>query len=231
MQARIQAAKVTWLNVRLTLSYIETSRTWIDPDLVSALLVAGVLSASVEAADQQHADLRRFLEPGGLPDDVRRPVNVMSVALSLSVPRETARTKVRSLLDRGVLEHQGRGIILSSTVILSEPLMAAMAEYLRATSTFIDGLATLEACGVVRADRTTAPPWSIGWVATRSATTHILRGIDYARALNPSISLTTRFVLLTLAPDGSRTEAIARHAAIRGTPCRSPPDLGARWPC
>ena len=198
MLARIRAAEIAWLNVRLSLEFIQATRTWIDDDLISALLVAGVLSANVEAAQQQPEELRRFLEPGGLPDEARRPVNAMSVALSLGIPRETARVKLANLLDKGLLEKRNGGVVLSNGVITSEPFLGAMRHFLTAISDFIEGLAELEACGVLVGDKMADPPWSIGGVATRLVTTHVLRGIDYARELNPALSLTTHYILLSL---------------------------------
>jgi len=199
MLTRIRTAKIAWLNVKLTLEFIAASRAWIDDDLISALLVAGVLSANSEGIDQNPADLRRFLEPGGIPDEARRPVNVLSVALSLGVPRESARVKIAALMDRGILVKIDKGVILSSEVILSEPFMAAMAQFLRAIADFVSGLATIGACGVLEGDRMATPPWSIGGVATRLVTAHVLRGIDHARQVNPEVKLTTRYIHLALA--------------------------------
>ena len=198
MLARIRAAQVTWLNVRLLLDFVDASRRWIDDDLISALLVAGVLSANVEASQQLPGDLSRFPKPGDLPDNHRRPVNPMSVALSLGIPRETARVKIAALIDRGILTKQDGGIVLSSSVVLSEPFMVAIASFLQATSEFISGLAAIEACGVLETDRMASPPWSIGGIATRLMTAHVLRGIDYATELNPSVSLTTQYIALAL---------------------------------
>ena len=199
MLTRIRTAKVTWLNVKLSLEITNAARAWIDEDLVSALLVAGVLSANTEGVDQNPTDLRRFSEPGRLPDDVLRPVNVLSVALSLGIPRETARVKIAALMERGVLVKRGKGVILSAEVVLSEPFMAAMALFLRAINDFIEGLATIEACGVLAGDHMARPPWSIGGVAARLATAHVLRGIDHAQQVNPDVNLTTRYIHLALA--------------------------------
>ena len=199
MLTRIRTAKVAWLNVKLSLDFIAAARGWIDDDLISALLVAGVLSANSEGIDQNPADLRRFREPGGVPDEVRRPINVLSVALSLGVPRETARVKIAALLDRGILVKLDKGVILSSEVILSEPFMAAMSLFLRAIAEFVAGLSAIEACGVLEGDRMANPPWSVGGVATRLVTAHVLRGIDHAQQVNPDVNLTTRYIHLALA--------------------------------
>jgi hypothetical protein len=53
MSLRLQAAQVAWLNTKLTLDFIAASRTWIDEDLISALLTAGVVDANVRGADDE----------------------------------------------------------------------------------------------------------------------------------------------------------------------------------
>lgn len=118
----------------------------------------------------------------------------------MSQPRAGQQRAPRGrLADRGILVKLDKGVILSSDVILSEPFMAAMAGFLRAISDFVDGLAAIEACGVLTGDRLASPPWSIGGVATRLVTAHVLRGIDHAQQVNPHINLTTRYIHLALA--------------------------------
>ena len=198
MTARMSAARITSLNVKLSLEFIQATRTWIDEDLISALLVAGVVSANVEPSHQKPEELRRFPELGSVPDETKRPVNAMSVALSLGIPRETARVKLAALLERGILEKTNGGVIIRTEVITSEPFLCAMRSFLQAVSDFINGLAALEVCGVLAGDRMASPPWSVGGVATRLATAHVLRTIDFARELNPQLSLTTHYLLLSL---------------------------------
>ena len=198
MTARIRAAQITGLNVKLLLDFIQATRSWIEEDLITALLVAGVLSANVEPAQQQPEELRRYAEPGGLPDDVRRPVNAMSVALSLGIARETARIKLCALLERGLLERRDGGVVLSNQVITTAPFLGAMQSFVKAISDFIDGLAALDACGVLAGDTMADPPYPVAGVAARLATTHVLRGIDYARETDPALSLTTHYILLSL---------------------------------
>ena len=199
MLTRVRAAKVTWLNVRLTLAFTEASRLWIDEDLISSLLIAGVMSANVEATQQHPTALRRHPGLGDVPDDLRRPVNTLSLAMSLGIPRETARSKLAALVTRGVLERRGDGVLLGSNVIQSDPFVAAVSSFLQMTSEFIDGLAALEACGVLHGDHLASPPGSFAGVASRLVVTHILRGIDYAVDLNPDLGITTQFILLSLA--------------------------------
>lgn len=198
MLTHARTAQVTWLNIKLTLDFINASRASIEDDLISALIVGNVLSANVDAAHQHRDVMGAASEPGVLPDTLRRPVNAMSVALSLGIPRETARIKLAGLLEKGVLQRRDKGFVLSNDILLSEPFLAATTVFLRAVSEFVEGLAAVEACGVLEGDRMASPPWSVGGAAARIATTHVLRGVDHALSLSPTLNLTTQYILLSL---------------------------------
>lgn len=201
------AARVAWLNERLALGFIHTSRTWIDEDLISALLVAGVLSANVEPAGVTPA---HFAEGGALPDELRRPINAMSVAQSLGIANETARGKLARLVDSGTLQRAGDGFILSAATVASPPLGQAMRAFVGAIAAFAAGLADVRACGMDGAGLAPPSP-ALGGLAVRLCTAHVLRGIDHARSLHPSIGLPGLYVLLAL-------------GHIVGTSLRLPPD-------
>lgn len=198
MPQRLQAARVAWLNTKLTLDFIASSKAWIDDDLISALLVAGVVSANASTADPQSEVSKAPAIPGVLPDEVRRPVNALSLASSLGVPRESARGKLTALVERGVLSRTDDGFYLSAQVAASDPFRSAMTVFLKAIGEYIGGLAALGACGVRSGDRLTPTPWSVAGVATRLATAHVLRGIDLARSAAPEIGLTTHYIMLAL---------------------------------
>ena len=194
MPKRTDAARVAWLNERLALSFIQTSRTWIDEDLISALLVAGVLSANVEPAG---VTTTPATEGGALPDDLRRPINAMSVAQSLGIANETARGKLAKLVDGGTLQRAGDGFILSAATVASPPLGQAMGAFTGAIAAFVAGLAHNRAFGMDQV--ALAPPSpALGGLAVRLCTGHILRWIDHGRSLNPSIGLSGLYVLLSL---------------------------------
>lgn len=227
MPLRTQAAQVAWLNTRLTLEFIASSRAWIDEDLISALLVAGVLSANASAADQGRGPSGTFAGPGVLSDTLRRPVNAMSVALSLGVPRESARSKLAALVEKGVLARTNDGFILSAEVVQTEPFRAAMAIFVRAVADFIVGLSALQACGVRTGDRMPSPAWSVAGVATRLVTTHVLRGIDHARSITPQTSLTTHYIMLSISHlTGSALRVVPGMPTDGGPLARFEPSFG-----
>jgi len=198
MSLRLQAAQVAWLNTKLTLDFIAASRTWIDEDLISALLTAGVVDANVRGADDEGAARDSSIGAGILPNALRRPVNAISIAMSLGVPRESARTKLARLVERGVLVRTDGGFVLRAEVSQSKPFKSAMEAFLLATVEFVDGLAMLNACGARDGDRVVTPAWPVAGLATRLMTAHVLKGIQHARSLKPEISLTTHYVLLWL---------------------------------
>ena len=222
MLARIQAAQITWLNVRLTLSFTDAARTAVNDDLVSALLLGGVLGANVQPSDHYPRDSGRLMEPGGLPDDLRRAVNATSMAQSLGIPDETARVKLAALQKQGILERREDGYVLNSSAILAEPLVTTLTAFLHGISDFIEGLAAIEACGLTQDYVLASPQWEKGGEAIRLVNAHILRGIDYATDLNSTNSVMTRFVQLGVAH--------LTGSALRLFPFM-PPNGGGLAPC
>lgn len=194
MPKRTDAARAAWLNERLALSFIRTSRTWIDDDLLSALLVAGVLSSNVEPAGATTSDVT---ESGALSDDLRRPVNAMSVAQSLGMADETARSKLAALVRKGTLQKQGDGLILSAATVSSPPLGQAMGAFGAAVAQFVAGLSNARVYEMETRELAPLNP-VLGGLAVRLCTAHILRWIEHARSLNPSIGLPGLYVLLSL---------------------------------
>ena len=223
MSLRLQAAQVAWLNTKLTLDFIAASRTWIDEDLISALLTAGVVDANVRGADDEGAARDFSIGAGILPNALRRPVNAISIAMSLGVPRESARTKLAGLVERGVLVRTDGGFVLRAEVSQSKPFKSAMEAFLLATVEFVDGLAMLNACGARDGDRVVTPVWPVAGLATRLMTAHVLRGIQHARSLKPEISLTTHYVLLWLSHlTGSALRVFQERDAGRLGPLNPP---------
>jgi DNA-binding transcriptional ArsR family regulator len=223
MSLRLQAAQVAWLNTKLTLDFIAASRTWIDEDLISALLTAGVVDANVRGADDEGAARDSSIGAGILPNALRRPVNAISIAMSLGVPRESARTKLAGLVERGVLVRTDGGFVLRAEVSQSKPFKSAMEAFLLATVEFVDGLAMLNACGARDGDRVVTPAWPVAGLATRLMTAHVLKGIQHARSLKPEISLTTHYVLLWLSHlTGSALRVVQEPDAGRLGPLNPP---------
>ncbi|MEE2848982.1 MAG: winged helix-turn-helix domain-containing protein [Pseudomonadota bacterium] len=223
MSLRLQAAQVAWLNTKLTLDFIAASRTWIDEDLISALLTAGVVDANVRGADDEGATRDSSIGAGILPNALRRPVNAISIAMSLGVPRESARTKLAGLVERGVLVRTDGGFVLRAEVSQSKPFKSAMEAFLLATVEFVDGLAMLNACGARDGDRVVTPAWPVAGLATRLMTAHVLKGIQHARSLKPEISLTTHYVLLWLSHlTGSALRVFQERDAGRLGPLNPP---------
>lgn len=227
MLARIQAAQITWLNVRLTLSFTDAARAAVNDDLVSALLLGGVFGANVQPPDPNVRDLGGVLTPGRVPDDLRRAVNATSMAQSLGIPAETARVKLAALQKQGILERREDGYVLNSSAILAEPLLTALTAFLCAISEFVDGIAAIEACGLTKGDALASPPWEIGGVAIPLVNAHILRGIDYATDLNGTNSVMTRFVQLGMAHlTGSALRLFPFMPPDGGSLAQSRPQLG-----
>jgi hypothetical protein len=115
-------------------------------------ILLGVTFVAVALSGVQHLDpavhLNALAADGVIPDGMRRPVTIASVARTLAIPRETARRYVNRLIAIGYLRPAGaRGVIVPAEVMRSEIMTRVAGEH-------IAGLRALfDACG-----RTGGPP-------------------------------------------------------------------------
>lgn len=89
-------------------------------DVVDGLLLAAISQANI-AVIARSPELQRAY--AGLdqppPDDLRRPVSISALANSLRIPFETARRRVRNLIDLGVVRATPRGVIIPQAPMAS----------------------------------------------------------------------------------------------------------------
>jgi DNA-binding Lrp family transcriptional regulator len=100
-------------------------------DVIDALLLCAVSQANVAQITRNAALQRTYAtldQPP--PDELRRPVSVSAIANSLRIPFETARRRISSLVELGVVRTAERGVIIP-TAPLNSPFyrMGAEANY------------------------------------------------------------------------------------------------------
>lgn len=106
-------AAVAWLNQGLVLDLIDITRRNVIDDLTAVLVLAAVADASYR------------------PSGPRRAVATSRIALSIRLPRETARGKALSLLERGWLERRPDGFVADPALAaIDGPLLAPYTERL-----------------------------------------------------------------------------------------------------
>lgn len=216
--SRDRTAQVGWLNGRFGLAFIATSRSLVDGDLVGGLLLGAVSNANTAHLDAHPDVARRHLSlDKAFPDEVRRPVNAMSLAESLGLPRETVRQRAARLAERGILRRVDGGFVVPLETLGSEPFLVALAAYLRATEALVNGLAVVGGCGVESGSRMVTPVWPVAWAALRLGTGHALRQTAWLRAVAPHLSLAQAFVYEGL------TQACGLQLRLAGEATASPP--------
>lgn len=83
-----------------------------DGDMDLAIIFMAITQAATDHLGLNR-DVKDFGGDGFIPDELRRPVTVLSVANSLQMPRETTRRHVSRLLERGYcIQVQGRRVII-----------------------------------------------------------------------------------------------------------------------
>lgn len=199
MRNRISIARVAWLNTRLTLAFTRATRDLLGGDLVSSLLIPAISEANVGHLDQHPDDtLRHLALDAAYPDALRRPANVMSIAASLEIPRETARYKLEAMLESGLVHRQDNGIILRTETLTSERFLPAIPRYLEAMGEFVADLGGVSACGLRPGQALLRPVWPVAGAVLRLGTAHVLRCIGHLRRFAPGLSLMDSYLLMAV---------------------------------
>lgn len=195
MKKQTLAAEVSWLNLRMGLEFTMASRMWLSGDIIASLIMAGVFTGNIEHIDRRPEGTRLYLLPGSVPDEMRQPANVASVATSVGVPRETARTKIRMLVDMGLLSAQEDGFILAKDAIVTGPLSSIFPAYLASFDDFVTGLGLISAYDLGPDRSLVQPLWSVAGALLRLGSSHVLRTINAVQAIAPDLSFMTKYVL------------------------------------
>jgi hypothetical protein len=117
-------------------------------DVIDALLRATITHANQAHIIRDPVLQRRFATlDEDVPDDLRRPATIHAMAASLRMPFETARRRVGGLVETGVCQPAGKGVIVPHAVTDSPPYRAAVAfqfERLRVLYARLRGVGLLE---------------------------------------------------------------------------------------
>lgn len=188
-------AAVAWLNQGLVLDLIDITRGNVIDDLTAVLVLAAVADAS-----------HRLSGP-------RRAVATSRIALSIRLPRETARGKALSLLERGWLERRPDGFVADPALAaIDGPLLAPYTERL---CRYLDDLKRL---GVVRQTSIAGLPIRDVHAATevmRVLTRHSLRQWERWRTAAPFEPHLQTYIFVAL------SQATGAHFTAAG--CEPPP--------
>lgn len=133
--------QVVRLGVNYFLDVIALIGRTLEVDALAALVMRAVSFVNIE----QHA-----YDPSGYPDipvgprdSEREPVSVYAVAKTLNLPYETTRRHVRRLMERGLLEKSGAGVIVPEKVSARPQVLAGIGELTARTEAYLARLAEL----------------------------------------------------------------------------------------
>jgi hypothetical protein len=194
----VSSSEISWLSMRMNLSYVSVSKSWLNGDIVAAILILGIFTGNTAHIDSTTEGTRQYLTPGSVPDEMRRPMNALSVAASVGIPRETARTKIRMLEQNGLLTVSSEGVVLSPDALLFGSLSRVVPGYLAALEEFLTGLRTLGAYGLSRGRNFSHPFWDIGGAVMRLGTAHVLRTTNAVQALWPDLPFNTKYTFSSI---------------------------------
>lgn len=113
-------------NVDFILDSLALFKEHFDGDFTSMLIFFTMARASVGHLNREKVP-RAEATSGVFPDDLRRPVAILSISDYLGLPYETTRRHVMKLVDRGYCHRRGSREFLISANTLSLPAFRALA--------------------------------------------------------------------------------------------------------
>lgn len=101
-------------------------------DMFEGNLVNGVVFLAIARANVQHLrrgpDAEEFDEDGVYPDELRRPVSVLSVANFLGLSYETTRRHVALLVEEGLCVKVGRRGVVAPAAVMRRSQVGRLSE-------------------------------------------------------------------------------------------------------
>jgi hypothetical protein len=188
-------------------------------DLLDPLLVAAILDANQAVLHGDPALQRLYGDDGSaLPDALRRPIRVHALSLSLRLPFETVRRRIRRLAEQGVCQLFPAGAVVPHAVVTSPAYVVVQAARVARLARLE---AELVAAGLIESRRTALADGRAGArSADRALAGYMLRACDQLIGLTGSAM--NGFLLLGLAGANTATLAPGPGAVplgeVRGEP-------------
>lgn len=122
-----KALLVSRLSGDYILRFAECCRPIFGSDLMRALVFLAILQANVSKVTGSPELNARYGHDEAPPDEMRQPVSALSIAASLSMPRETARRYVDQLIKLGLARRVGhKGVIIPLEVVSGSPVSESL---------------------------------------------------------------------------------------------------------
>ena len=119
------------LALRLSTEYmlrsIDLMTKVVGGDLVKGLIFIAVVQANTQHILSDENMMQTYSEAGdAVPDEVRRPVSVHALSVSLGIPYETTRRYVNKLLVEGYCLRVRRGLVVPADVLNRAEMISAL---------------------------------------------------------------------------------------------------------
>ncbi|MFN3513480.1 MAG: hypothetical protein ACK41C_10565 [Phenylobacterium sp.] len=170
------------LVLRRTIAYVldraALMRSLFDEDLVAALTLETVNLANLSHLREQKAFGARS---GPVSRELRRPITAYALAVSMDIPRETVRRKVKRLVELNFLEETSAGLLVRPERLGEPDVQHAIHQNLLLTVQLCRDLTEL---GVADAQAISTPRGLHAHATTRVTSAFMLRFLEDARALS-----------------------------------------------
>lgn len=117
--------QATRISAGYFLRYLTLLSEFNDGDMLGGIIILAILSANAAHLDQAGVGGEYAAAGQAPPDDLRRPVSILSIANTLGLPFETTRRHVNKLIRDGKCVRVRKGVIVPQAFV-----MTAEAEHL-----------------------------------------------------------------------------------------------------
>lgn len=133
------------LALRLSTEYmlrsIDLMTKVVGGDLVKGLIFLAVVQANTQHILTDENLMQTYSEAGdAVPDEVRRPVSVHALSVSLGIPYETTRRYVNKLLVEGYCLRVRRGLVVPADVLNRSEMISALKRNFANLQRLVSGL-------------------------------------------------------------------------------------------
>ena len=113
----------------------------VDSDTVRGLIFLGILAANTRHLRPGSPEAQAYASTDDVvPDSLRRGVSVHALSSQVNLPYETTRRHVQKLIEAGLCERRGDGIIVPAAALASPRLLRAVERNLENVHRFVDEL-------------------------------------------------------------------------------------------
>lgn len=201
-----QSRSLGRLSAEFVLTFLKSVAGVSGGDFIDGVIRMAILDANIRhlTADPERAQQYSSFELP-VPDDLRRPASVNAISMSLGLPFETARRRIRAMHETGMCQVTDKGVILPQVQLQSEELrvftlktQAAVADLYRSAREIAPAIELIDPLAI-DAPRTPGGPEESSRLIMRSTIGYVLRYLEAAEPVAGDLISAMMFLAVQVA--------------------------------